>query len=95
MGWTAATVSLGGQVQYIGYAYARQQIEITFDPGDSPLCCYNADGQCPRHLPIQELNRETLKGNLTQGVYLPLSQLMPTFSFRDQQVIRPSETLPV
>jgi hypothetical protein len=95
MGWTPATVSLGEQVYYMGYAYARQRIEITFDPGDSPLCCYNADGQCPRRLPIQELSRETLKGNLTQGVYLPLSQLMPPFNFRDQQVIRLFEILPV
>jgi hypothetical protein len=87
--------SVGGQVYHGGYAYARQQIEITFDPSDSHLCCYNAGGQCPRRLPIQELSRESLRGDLTQGVYLPLFQLMLPFDFRDQQVIRLREILPV
>ncbi len=91
-GSAAGTVSLGGQIYYLGKQWARQEVEITFDPLDQHLLFALADNVLKR-LPIQGLTLPHLMGELDPLVRLPLFQLALPFSWEDWRVIRLCETL--
>ncbi|MFQ5859026.1 MAG: hypothetical protein ACE5LU_25795, partial [Anaerolineae bacterium] len=90
---TAGTVSLGGQVYWLGTTWARQQAEITFDASDQRLVFLSEEGELIKSLPIQGITPETLMGELGPLVGLPMFQLALPFSWDDWRVIRLSETL--
>ena len=89
------TFSLGGYVYYLGATWARQQIEIRFDPSDHCLYCYSENEELLGHKPIQGVTHESLMGDLALGVSLPFFQFALPFSREEQEVIRLFETLPV
>jgi hypothetical protein len=90
---TAGTVSLGGQVYWLGTTWARQQVEITFDATDQQLVFYSEVGELIRSLPIQGVTPDTLMGELGPLVSLPMFQLALPFSWDDWRVTRLYETL--
>jgi hypothetical protein len=59
------TFTLGGQVYYVDYRLAQNQIEITFDAADQHLVCRAADGELIKRLPLKGLSIETLMGTNT------------------------------
>lgn len=68
---------LGGHSYYLGRAYARQEIEITFDPQTWELICRPADGQPPVRRPIQGLTKAELMGEATHLLSTPYQLPLP------------------
>jgi hypothetical protein len=89
------TVSLGGQVYMLSRAWARQQVEITFDTSDKHLIFRSADGQHAKRLPIQGITVQTLMGEMGPLVHLPMFQLALPFTWDEWRVIRLCGTLGV
>lgn len=82
------TFSLGGQVYYVGTAWARQQVEITFQAADQHLLCHDEAGQLIKRLPIQGLTIDDLMGDWAAITRLPVFQLALPFAWDDQRVLR-------
>ena len=53
--------SLGDQMYYLGREFARQEVEIRFDPQSRELICRTGDGQ-EKRLPIRGLTKADLMG---------------------------------
>lgn len=87
--------SLGTQVYYLGKAHARSQIEITFDPSDSHLACYAANGSLLNRLPFQFPALETLMGQFATAFNLPYFQFSLPLLHQDLHLLRLCETLGV
>lgn len=82
------TFSLGGHVYYVSSQFAKQHLEITFDPADKHLVCRGAKGDIVTRLTIQGLSKETLMGTLADYINLPHFQLALPFDYPSQRVIR-------
>lgn len=91
----AGTFCLGGQVYYLGHPWHSVPLEITFDPADSCLLCYDAAGQLAARRPIQGITHQSLMGALPPWAQLPAFQLALPFQWADSQPVRLLETLPV
>jgi hypothetical protein len=66
------TFSLGGHIYYIGPRWARQQVEITFDPDSQCLVCLEHSGLEAVRTPVRGLTKEHLMGTLARGIDLPM-----------------------
>jgi hypothetical protein len=87
------TISLGGQVYVLGRDWARQEIEVTFDPADQHLVFHAADGKETKRLPIKGVTPEALMGEMGPLVGLPAFQLALPFTWNEWRVIRHCDTL--
>jgi transposase len=67
--------SLGAHRYGIGCAFARQTLEITFDPRTRELVCLSEDGQLAIRFPIQGFTKARLMGELSPLSSLPAYQL--------------------
>lgn len=92
---TVGTVSLGGQVYGLGCAWAKQQVEITFDASEQLLIFLSAGGEPIKRLPIQGITPESLMGEMGSLVALPAFQLALPFTWEEWRVIRLCGTLGV
>jgi transposase len=81
------TFSLGAQVYYLSPKFAKQQIEITFDPSDNHLICCQ-DTQVISRLSLRGLSTETLMGTFAYQFNLPHFQLALPFDFPAQNQVR-------
>jgi hypothetical protein len=86
-------VSLGSHRYGLGSAWAKQTVEITFDPTDQHFIFRSEDGSQVQRLPAQGLSKEVLMGELEPLVTLPAYQLALPFSLQEWRVIRLCETL--
>jgi hypothetical protein len=87
------TVTLGGQVYGLGRAWAKQQVEITFDPSDQHLV-FGAAQEVPiKRLPIQGITVEALIGELEPLVNLPAFQLALPLTWDAWRMLRLNDTL--
>jgi len=87
------TISLGKQVYYVGRPFARQQVELSFDPADQHLVCRDEQGQIAVRKPLRNLTKETLMGQHVDGYSLPTFQLILPFDRDTFRVARLSETM--
>ena len=87
------TVTLGGQVDGLGRAWAKQQLEISFDATDQHLVFQAARGDPIKRLPIQGLTRTALLGELGPLVNLPAVQLALPMTWEAWRVLRLNDTL--
>jgi transposase len=87
------TFSLGGHIYHVGVRWARQQVEITFDPVSQSVVCLDQSGCETVRRPVRGLTKEDLMGELAKGINLPLFQLCLPFDWEALKVIRLSETL--
>ena len=72
--------NLGGWRYNAGRTFARQTLEITFDPEGQRLVCTSADGTQKTRLSVQGLNKQRLMGELAPLAALPHYQLALPFS---------------
>jgi len=72
--------SLGARRYGLGKDFAKQTLEITFNPQTQELICLTDDDQQEIHLPIQELTKSALMGELSPLVSQPVYQLALPFS---------------
>lgn len=87
------TVTLGGQVYGLGRAWAKQQVEITFDEGDQHLV-FSAAQEVPiKRLPIRGITVEALIGELDPLVNLPAFQLALPLTWDAWRMLRLNDTL--
>lgn len=89
----AGTISLGHQVYILGRDWAREEMEVTFDPGDQHLVFHAPDGKEAKHLPLKGVTPETLMGEMGPLVSLPAFQLALPLTWDDWRVIRHFDTL--
>jgi len=87
------TVRLGGQVYGLGRAWAKQQVEISFDATDQHLVFQAAREEPIKRLPIQGLTRTALMGELGPLVNLPAFQLALPLTWEAWRVLRLNDTL--
>jgi len=87
------TVSLGGQVYYLGKQWSRQEVEITFDAQDQHLVFRLADEAHIKRLPTQGLTLSDLMAELDPLARLDQFQLALPFSWDDWRVLRLCETM--
>ena len=87
------TFSLGGHVYYIGPRWARQQVEISFDPESQSIVCFNPRGDETVRKPVLGLTKKHLMGALAEGINLPMFQLCLPFDWEALRVTRLFETL--
>lgn len=66
--------SLGGYIYHLEATWARQTIELTFDPDTQEFVCTSADGQRTHRLPTQGLRQQDLVGELPPWDKLPVYQ---------------------
>lgn len=74
---------LGNHYYGLGVAFAKQMIEITFDPATCELVCTSEDAQRTARLPAQGLTLQDLMGELGPLVALPASQLALPYSLAE------------
>jgi len=87
------TVTLGGQVYGLGRAWARQQVEISFDATDQHLVFQGASESPIKRLPIQGIKVDALMGELSPLVDLPAFQLALPLTWDAWRMLRLSDTL--
>jgi len=87
------TVTLGGQVYGLGRAWAKQQVEITFDSNDQNLVFQVAQEAPIKRLPIQGITVSALLGELGPLVNLPAFQLALPMTWEAWRMLRLSDTL--
>jgi len=87
------TICLGGQVYYLKPIWAKQQVEITFDPDDLHFVVRASDGQLIRRFFPRNLTVDYLIGELSPLTNLPVFQLALPFSWSDWRQARLSGTL--
>ena len=90
---TVGTLSLSGQVYSLGRAWAKQQVEITFDPADQQLHFFAPKGEPIKCLPLHGVSVETLMGELGPLTGLPAFQLALPFTWEGWRLIRLFQTL--
>jgi hypothetical protein len=74
---------LGNHYYGLGVAFAKQMIEITFDPQTCELVCKSEDAQRSTRLPAQGLALQDLMGELGPLVALPAYQLALPYSIAE------------
>jgi transposase-like protein len=72
--------SLGAYRYGLGKAFARQTLEITFDPETKEFVCLSEDGSQTVRVPAQGLTKAELMGELGPLIALPAYQLSLPFS---------------
>ncbi len=72
--------SLGAQRYNARMSFAKQTLEITFDPHARELICLPERGASPFRLPVSGLTKEVLMGELDPLLSLPVYQLALPFS---------------
>jgi transposase len=92
-GSNVGTVCLGSQVYVLGKAWARKEVQITFDPADQHLVFYAPDGKMNKRLPIKGISVAELMGELGPLVHLHQFQLALPFTWKEWRVIQLCETL--
>ena len=85
---TSGTFSLGGHVYPMGVAWARQQLDITFDAADKTFHCHDEAGQFIKSLPIQGITIDSLMGEIAAFARLPVFQLALPFDWDSKRVLR-------
>lgn len=88
-------VALGGASYSLGPAWAREEVELTFDAERRQLVCVSADGTRTQRRPIKGLTPAALMGELGALVGLEAHQLALPFSWDERRVLRLCETLGV
>lgn len=91
-GSNVGTVSLGGQMYYLGKPWQHQDVEITFAPENRQFVFRTADGEHSTCLAPQGLTSAELMGELEPLAGFAAFQLMLPFTWEDSRVIRLSET---
>jgi transposase len=86
-------VTLGTQRYYLGVAWVRHQVEITFDPADQHLVCRDETGEQEKRLPLKGVTVNDLMGECGPLFSLPGFQLTLPFSWTDWHAVRLYETL--
>lgn len=89
----AGTFSLGGHVYYLHQTWAKQQVEITFDPNDLQFVVYSAQGKQLKRLFPKGITTDHLMGEMDPLANLPAFQLALPFSWQDWRRARLSGTL--
>jgi len=87
------TVALGGQIYTLGRAWARAEVEITFDPTDERLVFRSADGERTARLALREVTTTALMGEMGPLARLDGFQLALPFSWPEWRLLRLSETM--
>jgi transposase len=87
------TVTLGGQVYGLGRAWAKQQVEITFEPSNQQLVFRVAQEAPIKRLPIQGMTVSALLGELEPLVTLPAFQLALPMTWEAWRMLRLNDTL--
>lgn len=82
------TVSLGGQVYYVGLPWRRHQLEITFDADALLLSFADEAGQRCHQAPLRGLSIADLMRDWQHFATLPAFQLSLPFSWEDQRLLR-------
>lgn len=88
----AGTISLGGQVYFLTTHWARQQVEITFDPDNLHFVVHAPDGQLIRRFFPKGITTDDLIGELSPLANLPAFQLALPFSWSAWRQARLSGT---
>lgn len=94
-GSNVGTVSLGGNVYYLGKQWIHQEVEITFDRQHQQLVFRSADGAQIKRLAPQGLTAAELMAELEPLAGFDAFQLVLPFSWKDYRVSRLSETFGV
>jgi transposase InsO family protein len=89
------TISLGGNVLYIGEKLARQDLEIKVHPEEESFLFFNAGGELVASCSPRNITKEDLMGHISTMFQLPFFQLALPFSGEAQQVIRLFRTMSV
>lgn len=89
----SGTLSLGGQIYYIGSKWREQQIEITFDSDSLLLLFADEAGNSIHSLPINGLAKDILMGAISDLARLPSFQFPLPLSWDEQQMARLFETI--
>ena len=84
---------LGGHRYNAGHAFAKQTLEITFDPKTREFLCTSEDGKQSIRFQAMGLSKEDLMGDLKQLTILPNYQLPLPFSRSDWREILLSNQL--
>ena len=87
------TVTLGGQVYGLGRAWAKQQVEISFDSSDQQLVFRAAQDSPIKRLPIQGITVPALIGELGSLLDLPAFQLALPMTWEAWRMLRLNDTL--
>lgn len=90
---SAGTFSLGGQVYYLKQTWAKQQVEITFDPDDAQFVVRSDDGRLIKRFFQKGLTLDDLLGEMNPLTNFPAFQLALPFSWEDWRRARLSGTL--
>jgi hypothetical protein len=88
-----AVVALGAQHYGLDQAWAKHEVQITFDPADRCLVFLDQDGQQTKRRPIKGITYTELAGEMGRLFELHPCQLALPLSWPEQRVIRLSETL--
>lgn len=91
----AGTVALGRQVYYLGHAWGRAEVVITFDPTDQQLVFHAPHSDRTKRLPLQGVTPMALIGELGPLVRLDRFQLALPLSWSEWRVLQFCETLSV
>jgi len=92
-GSNVGTVSLGGHRYPLGHAWARANVEITYDANDGYLTFRSPDVVFSQQRPIQGLTALDLAGELGPLLLLPHFQLELPFTWKERRLSRLCETL--
>jgi hypothetical protein len=84
---------VGNHYYGLGVAFAKQMIEITFDPTTCEFICRSEDAQQSTRLPAQGLTRQDLMGELGPLVALPAYQLALPYSIAEWRQMQLSAAL--
>ena len=88
-----AVVTLGDQHYGLDQAWAKHEVQITFDPTDQCLVFLDQDGQQTKRRPIKGITYADLAGEMGRLFELHPYQLALPLSWPEQRVIRLFETL--
>jgi hypothetical protein len=91
---SAGTVALGGQVYYVERAWARQQVEITFEATDGHLVVRGPETDETQRLPIRGIAPRDLMGEMGPLMNLNHFQLALPFTWDGWRMLQLSTTLP-
>jgi transposase InsO family protein len=89
------TISLGGNVLYIGEKLAHQDLEIQVHPEERTFLFFDARGELVASCSPSKFTKENLMGHISTMFQLPFFQLALPFSGEAQQVIRLFRTMSV
>lgn len=76
-------VSLGGKIYNLSRGWAKQEVEITFDPDSRQLVFSKPKEQVRKYLPLKGCSKEELMGELPPKMNLPGFQFTLPFSYED------------